>query len=191
MKRGVAVLPWFMDQRPIVGDSYVERAIQVFIKLASYIPRKSYHLYSAPIGEIMQRIMETSEPKFTCVICKRSMYRIAQSFALEHGAKAIVTGESLGQVASQTLDNMYVLSSAVSLPILRPLVGLDKVEIEDQAKAIGSYEISTMKTNGCTAVPTGPATRSKINVIEKLESELDLLAMCNEAADNISVIAEG
>jgi thiamine biosynthesis protein ThiI len=186
MKRGVAVLPLFMDQRPIVGDSYVERAIQGFIKLASYVPRKSYHLYSAPMGDLMQRIMETSEPKFTCVMCKRSMYRIAQRFALKHRAKAIVTGESLGQVASQTLDNMYVLSSTVSLPILRPLVG-----IEDLARVIGSYEISTMKTNGCTAVPAGPATRSKINVIEELESELDLLAMCNEAADNISVIAEG
>ena len=191
MKRGVAILPLFMDQRPIVGDSYVDRAITGFNQIASYVPRKSYRLYSAPIGGVMERIMETSELKFTCVMCKRSMYRIAQRFALKHRAKAIITGESLGQVASQTLSNMYVLSSAITLPILRPLVGLDKVEIEDMARKIGSYKIAATKTDGCTAVPKGPATRSKIEVIEELEAELDLVALCDEAADNISVIAEG
>jgi thiamine biosynthesis protein ThiI len=191
MKRGVAVLPLFMDQRPIVGDSYVERAITGFNQIASYVPRKSYRLYSAPIGDVMHRILETCEPRFICVMCKRSMYRIAQQFAEKHKAKAIITGESLGQVASQTLSNMHVLSSAITLPILRPLVGLDKVEIEDIARKIGSYKISATKTDGCTAVPKGPATRSKIKVIEELEAELDLVALCGEAADNISVIAEG
>jgi thiamine biosynthesis protein ThiI len=191
MKRGVAVLPLFMDQRPLVGDSYVDRAVETFKQIASYVPRKSYSLYSAPIGDVMQRITETREPRFICVMCKRSMYRIAQQFAQKHRAKAIITGESLGQVASQTLSNMYVLSSAISLPILRPLVGLDKVEIEDIARKIGSYEITAVTTDGCKAVPTGPATRSKIEVIEELESELGLVELCSDAADNISVIAEG
>jgi tRNA uracil 4-sulfurtransferase len=191
MKRGVAVLPLFMDQRPLVGDSYVDRAVETFKQIASYVPRKSYSLYSAPIGDVMQRITETREPRFICVMCKRSMYRIAQQFAQKHRAKAIITGESLGQVASQTLSNMYVLSSAISLPILRPLVGLDKVEIEDMARKIGSYEITAVTTDGCKAVPTGPATRSKIEVIEELESELGLVELCSDAADNISVIAEG
>jgi thiamine biosynthesis protein ThiI len=191
MKRGVAVLPLFMDQRPLVGDSYVDRAVETFKQIASYVPRKSYSLYSAPIGDVMQRITETREPRFICVMCKRSMYRIAQQFAQKHRAKAIITGESLGQVASQTLSNMYVLSSAISLPILRPLVGLDKVDIEDMARKIGSYEITAVTTDGCKAVPTGPATRSKIEVIEELESELGLVELCSDAADNISVIAEG
>ena len=191
MKRGVAVLPLFMDQRPMVGDSYVERCVESFKQIASYVPRKSYSLYSAPIGDVMQRITETREPRFICVMCKRSMYRIAELFAEKHRAKAIITGESLGQVASQTLSNMFVLSSAITLPILRPLVGLDKVEIEDIARRIGSYEITAVTTDGCKAVPTGPATRSKVEVIEELEAELGLVELCGEAADNISVIAEG
>ena len=191
MKRGVAVLPLFMDQRPFVGDAYVERAIEGFNKIASYVPRTSYKLYSAPMGDVMQRITESPEPRYICIMCKRSMYRIAERFAEAHRAKAVITGESLGQVASQTLSNMFVLSSAIELPILRPLVGLDKVEIEDIAREISSYSITAKSTDGCTAVPKGPATRSKVGVIEGLEDELGLIALCNEAADNISVIAEG
>ncbi len=84
MKRGVAVLPLFMDQRPFVGDTYVERAIESFNQIASYVPRKSYKMYSAPMGDVMQRITETREPRFTCIMCKRSMYRIAQRFAEKH-----------------------------------------------------------------------------------------------------------
>jgi thiamine biosynthesis protein ThiI len=83
------------------------------------------------------------------------------------------------------------LSSSIYLPILRPLVGLDKVEIEDIARVIGSYKISAVTTDGCKAVPEGPATRSKVDVLEELEAELGLVELCNEAADNITVIAEG
>jgi thiamine biosynthesis protein ThiI len=190
MKRGVSVLPLFMDQRPYVGNSYVERAIDSFNYISSYVPRTIYKLYSAPMGEIMQRISEGPKPRYTCIMCKRSMYRIAQLFAEKHKAKAIITGESLGQVASQTLSNMYVLSSAIELPILRPLVGLDKVEIEDIARKIGSYKITAKSTEGCKAVPKGPATRSKVAVIEEYEADLDLLSLCSKAADNIVTIAE-
>jgi thiamine biosynthesis protein ThiI len=86
------------------------------------------------MGFIMERILESPEPRFTCILCKRSMYRIAESFCYCKKAKAIVTGESLGQVASQTLDNLYVLDSVVTIPILRPIIGLDKVEIEERAE---------------------------------------------------------
>jgi len=190
MKRGVGVLPLFMDQRPFVGDSYVERAIISFKHIASYVPRSNYKLYAAPMGDVMQRITETEEPRFTCVMCKRSMYRIAQEFAKGNKAQAVITGESMGQVASQTLSNMYVLSSSIQLPILRPIVGLDKIEIEDMARAIGTYELTAKSTEGCKAVPEGPATRSRIEVIEGLEKDLDLVDLCKEAAAGISVIAE-
>jgi len=184
------VLQLFMDQRPFVGDSYVERAITSFKHIASYVPRLGYKLYAAPMGDVMQRITETEEPRFTCIMCKRSMYRIAQEFALRNKALAIITGESMGQVASQTLSNMYVLSSSIHLPILRPLVGLDKIEIEDIARRIGTYNLTAKSTEGCTAVPEGPATRSRIEVIEGLEKDLDLVALCTKAAAGISVIAE-
>ncbi|MCW4012165.1 MAG: tRNA 4-thiouridine(8) synthase ThiI [Candidatus Bathyarchaeota archaeon] len=191
MKRGVAVLPLFMDQRPFVGDSYVERAVESFKNLSQFVPRTSYRLYSAPMGDVMQRITETREPRYICIMCKRSMYRIAERFAEKHHAHAIITGESLGQVASQTLKNLFVLSSSIDMPVLRPLVGLDKVEIEDIARIFGSYEITAKSTDGCTAVPKGPATRSDVETLEELEAELGLVELCYEAADNISVIAEG
>lgn len=191
MKRGVAVLPLFMDQRPFVGDSYVERAIDSFKNLSQYVPRNSYRLYSAPMGDVMQRITETREPRYICIMCKRSMYRIAERFAEKHHAHAIITGESLGQVASQTLKNIFVLSSSINLPVLRPLIGLDKVEIEDIARIFGSYEITAKSTDGCIAVPKGPATRSDVETLEELEAELGLVELCGEAADNISVISEG
>jgi thiamine biosynthesis protein ThiI len=191
MKRGVAVLPLFMDQRPFVGDSYVERAIESFKNISQYVPRKNYRLYAAPMGDVMQRITETHEPRYICIMCKRSMYRIAEQFAEKHHAHAIITGESLGQVASQTLKNIFVLSSSINLPILRPLIGFDKVEIEDIARTFGSYEITAKTTDGCTAVPKGPATRSDIATLEELEAELGLIELCTEAADRISVISEG
>jgi thiamine biosynthesis protein ThiI len=191
MKRGVAVLPLFMDQRPFVGDDYVERAIESFNQIASYVPRVNYKLYSAPMSKVMQRIVESTQQRFICILCKRCMYKIAEKFAEKENSKAIITGESLGQVASQTLNNLNILSSSIDLPVLRPLIGLDKVEIENIAREIGSYEITAKSTDGCTAVPRSPATQSHLEVIIKLENELGLDTLCSEAAEKISVIASG
>ena len=190
MKRGVDVLPLFMDQQPFVGSSYIDRAIESFKQISTFVPRSRYVLYSAPMGKVMQRITESPEPRYTCIMCKRSMYRIAQYFAEKHNSQAIITGESLGQVASQTLSNLFVLSSASDIPILRPLIGLDKVEIEDLARKIGTYSITATSVDGCQAVPKGPATKSKVEKIIELESELDLETLCMDAADKISIIAE-
>ena len=188
MKRGAHVLPLFMDQRPFVGDSYVERVKVAFNFLSRYVPLDEYHLFSAPMGEIMERIAETSEPRFTCILCKRAMYRIAQYFAEKKEAKAIVTGESLGQVASQTLDNMYVLNNAATMPVLRPVVGLDKTEIEKISQRIGIYDVTAKKVEGCKSVPPNPATRSRIEVIVELENEIELIDLCKETADKISIL---
>ena len=188
MKRGAHVLNLFMDQRPYVGESYIERVKVAFNFLSRYVPLYEYHLFSAPMGEIMERIGETSEPRFTCIMCKRSMYRIAQYFAEKKEAKAIVTGESLGQVASQTLDNMYVLNNAVTIPVLRPVVGLDKTEIEKISQKIGIYNLTAKKVDGCKSVPPNPATRSRIEVIVELENRLGLVDLCRETAEKISVL---
>jgi len=167
MKRGVEVLPLFINQHPFVGKSYIDRAIESYTQIASYVPHSNNKLFSAPMKEIMVRITESAKPKYICILCKRSMYRIAEEFAKKNKAKAIITGESLGQVASQTLSNLYVLSSSIKLSILRPLIGLDKVEIEDIARKIGTYKITAKSIEGCKAVPMAPATRSKIKNINE------------------------
>jgi len=190
MKRGVEVLPLFMDQRPYVGESYVERARACFRALAAYAPVERFSLYAAPMGPVMERILGSPEPRFTCVLCKRSMYRIAEAFAVERGAKALVTGESLGQVASQTLDNLYVLDHASSILVLRPNIGLDKVDIEAKAREIGTYHVTAKSVEGCKAVPSKPATRSGLKKIEALEQKLDLTSLCKEAAENVFTLDE-
>jgi thiamine biosynthesis protein ThiI len=113
------------------------------------------------------------------------MYRIASAFANEKDARGIVTGESLGQVASQTLDNLYVLDGAADLPVLRPNIGLDKVEIEDLARNIGTYGITAIKVEGCTVVPDKPSTRARLEQVLEQEDELGLVGLCSEAAKEI------
>jgi thiamine biosynthesis protein ThiI len=140
------------------------------------------------MGDVMGRISESPNPKLRCVLCKRSMYRIAGAFAEERGAKGIVTGESLGQVASQTLDNLYVLDEATRIPVLRPTIGLDKLEIEGIAKKIGTYGISAVSVDGCTVVPNKPSTRSRLEEVHELEKELGLLDLCSTASRGITKV---
>lgn len=191
MKRGVEALPLFMDQTPYVGESYLVRAEEAFKGISKYAPSEGFTLYSAPMGPVMERILESPEPRFTCILCKRSMYRIAEEFCNHERAKAIVTGESLGQVASQTLDNLYVLDAVVSIPVLRPLIGLDKVEIEDMARIIGTYSLTAHRVEGCKAVPSTPATTSKVEKIERLEANLGLADLCSDVAKKIERLSSG
>lgn len=186
MKRGADVLPLFMDQRPHVGESYIERAERACKVIADYVPSAGFGLYMVPMGPVMSRIMEAPVPPLRCVLCKRSMYRIASTFASEHHAKGIVTGESLGQVASQTLDNLYVLDEAAKIPVLRPNIGLDKVEIEVIARRIGTYDVTARKVEGCTVVPYKPTTRAKMDQVLDLEEELGLVDLCSKAAGEIA-----
>ena len=187
MKRGAEVLPLFMDQRPHVGESYVERVKDALRGMADYVPTELC-LYVAPIGDVMGRISESPNPKLRCVLCKRSMYRIAAAFAEEQDAKGIVTGESLGQVASQTLDNLYVLDEATHIPVLRPAIGLDKLEIEGIARSIGTYGISAVSVEGCTVVPSKPSTRAWMEEVHELEQVLGLHDLCSEASRSITKV---
>ena len=111
------------------------------------------------------------------------MARIAERLAHEHGAKALVTGESLGQVGSQTLENLVTIRSAVTLPILSPLIGMDKQEIIDEARRIDTYPISILPDEDCCTlfVPKHPVTRSTPEEVERLEAALDIPALVERA----------
>ncbi|MBS7620405.1 tRNA 4-thiouridine(8) synthase ThiI [Candidatus Bathyarchaeota archaeon] len=185
MKRGASVLPLFIDQRPYVGESYIERVEEAFRSLKRFVPSDDYSLHIAQAGDLMARINESPNRALRCVLCKRSMYRIASWFAFERKAHGIVTGESLGQVASQTLPNLYVIDAASELPVLRPLIGFDKVEIESMARKIGMYKITAKRVEGCKVVPEVPATRSNLEEVAKLEEDLELLQICSEVVKNI------
>jgi thiamine biosynthesis protein ThiI len=186
MKRGAAVTSLFIDQRPYVGDSYAERAERAFQAIKRFVPEEDYGLYIAPFGDVSKRILDAPHPKLRCVLCKRAMYRVANALAVKRRANGIVTGESLGQVASQTLANLSVINDAVKLPVFRPLIGMDKVEIEAIARRVGTYDITARNVDGCSIVPEKPATKSQRELILELEEELGLVEMCDEAAKNIT-----
>lgn len=101
------------------------------------------------------------------------MYRVAETFARSVGARGIVTGESIGQVASQTLDNLLVLNDAATMPVYRPLIGFDKEDTIRIARGIGTFSPSISPASGCRAVPRGPSTRANLEKIHAIEKDLD------------------
>ena len=116
------------------------------------------------------------------------MLRIGEAIARQEKAKALITGESLGQVASQTLDNMAVIQQAARLPILRPLVGMDKQEIIDQARRIGTFEVSSVPDQDCCQlfVPKHPATKARFDEVEADEAKLDVKELLRYGLENAS-----
>src|SRR5208337_1032618 len=179
MKRGCRILPVFVALDTFLDETTIDRAERVVEVLAQYQPgikltviRDSY--LAAAKQELVRRHLE----KYTCLFCKRRMYRVATAFAVQAGAKGIVTGESLGQVASQTLDNLVVLTDAASVvPIHRPLIGFDKEETMKIAREIGTFSESTSKASGCKAVPSGPSTKAKLSMILEIEEKLEATKM--------------
>ncbi|WP_054840447.1 hypothetical protein [Thermococcus sp. JCM 11816] len=119
-----------------------------------------------------EKLRELGKGRYTCVLCKWLMLRKACRIGHEIGASAIITGDSLGQVASQTLDNLMVVSTASDLPILRPLIGLDKEEIVRIAKEIGTFEISSRKEPPCPFTPKYPVVRASLGEFQKILQDL-------------------
>ena len=185
MKRGADVVPVFFDQRPYVGEEYRERALEAAKILSDYVPLSSFSLYVADLSSVMEKILSSRKPGLRCILCKRSMYRLASQIAHKLGARGLITGESMGQVASQTLDNLAVLSEASKLPVYRPLIAFDKVEIEAVSKRIGTYAVTARRVEGCSVVPKRPKTRSNLEDIKKLEDELDLAVLEPRIADQL------
>jgi len=128
MKRGCEVIPIYFDISPFADEEARRRAERVAEVLAEYQP--SFRLRVEKHGNFLNRVKNFLTPKglerYTCILCKRRMYKVAEKLAVKEGAKGLVTGENLGQVASQTLDNLSVLDGACELPVFRPLIGFDK-----------------------------------------------------------------
>ena len=188
MKRGCNPLLLFCDQQPHVGNDYYQRALEIARVVRQYVPLKRYYLYTLPMGFIMDAILETVSPRFVCVCCKRMMYRLASQLANQLHCQGLVTGENLGQVASQTLSNLRVLDEAVSLPVFRPLIGYEKLESVQLAKQIGTFQLSTTAVHGCTAVPLKPSTKAKLDIIKQFEETLDISHLLSRAFESIKRI---
>ena len=174
MKRGCRIVPVFIDMPPFLGDSAQQRVEAVLRVLSEFQPGISLRtIEDTYVARARESLRASGDEKYVCLLCKRRMYRIAEDVAREIHAGGIITGESMGQVASQTLDNLKVLDRVSGLPIYRPLIGFDKTEIITIARKIGTFEPSIMPvSNCCCAVPNRPATRADPQVIEDLEERL-------------------
>jgi len=189
MKRGCPVVPVYFDNTPFTDETTTERALNVAEALFDWavgFPRK---VYVVQHGDNLKKIIENSSRKFTCLFCKRMMYRIAERLAEMTGAEGIVTGEAIGEQASQTLTNLRVLNDAVKkYPVHRPLLGFDKAETETIARKIGTYEISSRKAKGCTAAPSKPATMAKLEEVMKAEEKLNIKEMVEKSIESLKVM---
>jgi thiamine biosynthesis protein ThiI len=158
MKRGVEVIPVHV----YMGEKTLEKARKIWNQLKKYGYGGKGELVVVKLQnreEMLRKVKELGKEKYTCVLFKFLMVRHADRIAREFGAKGIVMGDSVGQVASQTLENMYIVSQASDLPIYRPLIGLDKEEIIEIAKKIGTFELSTLPEEEVPFIPKHPVIR--------------------------------
>jgi len=182
MKRGCTIIPLFFDCEPYADDAGHERALAVVKALAVWAGRPldfGIVHHGANLASF-----KSLAPRTTCVLCKRMMYRIAASIAKEEHAQGIVTGESIGQVASQTTKNLLAIDQASDVPVYRPLIGLDKTESVKKARSIGTYHLSTAgHPKVCGAAHRHPTTNADLFELKALETQLPLNEL-TEAASN-------
>ena len=184
MQRGCRVIFVHFHGAPFQDNTSQEKVRQ----LIGILTRHQFlsRLYLVPFGEVQRQIVAAVGRPLRVVLYRRMMLRIAEAIARKEKAKALVTGESLGQVASQTLDNIAVIQQAAHLPILRPLVGMDKQEIIDQARRIGTFEISSIPDQDCCQlfVPKHPATKARFSDAEQDETKFDVSELVRYGVEN-------
>jgi thiamine biosynthesis protein ThiI len=186
MERGVEVVLLHYDNWPYSDKKNLIKVRKLAKKLKGFY-KKRLKLYLIPHGKNQTEIMKKCKRKLTCVLCRRFMYRIAEQIAEKENASAIVTGESLGQVASQTLVNLRVEKQAVKISILRPLLGLDKEEIVNKAKQIGTYEISILPGLCCVAVPKKPATKARLKEVLEEEDKMRVSSLVRSSIEKATL----
>jgi thiamine biosynthesis protein ThiI len=186
MQRGCRIIFVHFHSAPYQDKTSQEKVRE----LVTHLTRHQFlsRLYLVPFGEIQRQIVASVARPLRVVLYRRMMLRIAEVIARQDRAKALVTGESLGQVASQTLDNMAVIEQAARLPILRPLVGMDKQEIIDQARRIGTFDISSIPDQDCCQlfVPKHPATKARFDDVEQDENKFDVNELMRDGVENAS-----
>ena len=185
MKRGCKMIYIHFHSAPYTDKSSIEK-VKDIIKLLNKYQLQS-KLYLVPFIDIQKEIMTKTDKEYRVILYRRFMTRIAEIIARKDEANAIVTGEALGQVASQTSANLAVIEETVKIPILRPLIAKDKQEIIDLAIKIDTYEISILPHQDCCTlfIPKHPATKSDLNIIKRMEEKLDVNKLINDAIKNI------
>ncbi|MDE0010669.1 MAG: tRNA 4-thiouridine(8) synthase ThiI [Candidatus Poribacteria bacterium] len=185
IKRGAKAVFIHFYSYPYTDKASLEKVIE----LAQILAVSNYRsmVYLVPFAELQQVIVTGTPAPFRVLLYRRMMTRIAQRVAALIDAEALVTGESLAQVASQTLTNLRTIEAIADIPILRPLIGEDKAEIIEKAQRIGTFDVSTRPHQDCCSlfVPKHPATRASLAELDEAESDLDIEALVEEALNNL------
>jgi thiamine biosynthesis protein ThiI len=173
MKRGCGVIPVHFSVSPAQTEQV--RAIVEALNQYGYgwTLEPVILSHAEVLGPSLSRLRERRSDRWTCLFCKRAMLARAAEIAEDRGASALVTGDSLGQVASQTLSNLEVISYGIQKPILRPLIGLDKTEIMTMARRIGTYDASTEKSLACPFLPDKPLTQASVEKLREIMDDLE------------------
>ena len=183
IKRGCKALFVHFSGRPLVSRASEEKVRELVHLLTAY--QYYSRLFIVPFGEIQREIVANAPAPFRVVLYSRLMVSIAEELARREGCWALVTGDSLGQVASQTPENLSVIETAAELPILRPLISMDKLEITDQARQLGSFETSIEPDQDCCKlfVPPHPSTRTRLEDILRIERGLDISTLVKQGLE--------
>ncbi len=187
-KRGVEIDAVNFFSYPYTSDRAKEKVITLASILARYTSK--INLYIVPFTEIQLQIRDKCPEEHMTLVMRRFMMRIAERIARQNNSKALITGESVGQVASQTLAALDVTNAVVDMPILQPLIGMDKLEITDRSVAIGAYETSILPYEDCCTVftPKHPTTNPRRVNIEKSEKHLDIETLIEWAMEGVEKI---
>ncbi len=185
MKRGTKALFVHFYSYPYTDKASLEKVEELAEILATWNYRTQIYLVS--FAEVQQEIVTQTPAPFRVILYRRMMVRIAQQIAAAAKAECLVTGESLGQVASQTLGNLRTIEEVAEIPILRPLIGDDKAEIMELAERIGTFEISTLPHDDCCSlfVPKHPATNASLEAVQEAEAALDINALVKLAVESV------
>jgi len=190
IKRGCTAIFVHFHSFPYTTKESQEKARQIAVLLSEYQLKSK--IYLVPFAEVQRHIMVETPADTRVILYRRYMMRLAEQIARRERARVLVTGDSLGQVASQTIENIDVISRSVPMPILRPLVGDDKIDIINLARRIGTYEISIQPDQDCCSlfVPKHPETRANLEEIEKSEARLDVEDALKQALSSSEVLLE-
>lgn len=184
LKRGV--IPFFahFHSMPYTSKASVEKVTDLIRTLKKF--QSSGVMYSIPFADVQKEIMMKTPESLRVILYRRFMVRIAEALAKKEKALALVTGDSIGQVASQTLENIFSVNEAATMPIFRPLIGMDKEEIMQIARKIGTYDISKLPHDDCCTrlMPKNPETRAKLPAVLEAEKNLDTEKLIKETLEN-------
>ena len=189
MKKGCTPVFVYFDNSPFTDETTQQRAIEAIRKLKKHSSGKSFRLYVVPHGDDLADILRNCPRNLTCLLCRRMMYRVAEKIALKENADAIVTGEIIGEHASQTLRNLHVENLVISdVTVLRPLIGMNKTEVESTARKIGTFDDSTKPASCCTGPPPKPRTRARLEEVLEAERKLKIEDMIERDLKGKSVL---